>query len=98
MMYQGWLSRLIDKHPGVVGVAIITGLILMLIASVIRALKRWEIIPDPLLPERWRRRINFLQRKGLEASADPKTYGVIAGSMRGGSSSSGTTGGEGDRK
>ncbi len=68
MIYQGWLSRLIDKH-----------------------------LPDPLLPERWRRRINFLQRKGLEASADRKTYGVIAGSLRGGGGS-GTTGGDGDRK
>ena len=61
------------EHHGV-PIVIIGGLIILLIRSVVRALKRWEIIPDPLLPERWRRVVNRVEEKALEASADPKTY------------------------
>jgi uncharacterized membrane protein YgcG len=82
------LGQLIEKHPGIVGVAIIAGLFILLIRSVIRALQRWEVIPDPLLPESWRRRVNAVEMAALEASADDRTYGVIAGSLRGGGSSS----------
>ena len=39
-------------------------LIIMLIRSMIRAFQRWEIIPDPLLPEKWRNRWNAVE-KGL---------------------------------
>ena len=61
------------EHHGV-PIVIIGGLIILLIRSVVRALQRWEIIPDPLLPERWRRVVNRVEEKALEASADPKTY------------------------
>src|SRR6266550_2914301 len=81
------LGQLIEKHPGIVGVAIIAGLLILLIRSVIRALQRWEVIPDPLLPERWRRRVNAVEMAALDVSADDRTYGIIAGSLRGGSSS-----------
>ena len=83
------LGQLIEQHPGIVGVVIIAGLVILLIRSVIRALQRWEVIPDPLLPEAWRRRVNAVEMAALEASADDRTYGVIAGSLRGGGASSG---------
>jgi len=83
------LGQLIDKHPGIVGVAIIAGLLILLFRSVIRALQRWEVIPDPLLPESLRRRVNAVEMASLEASADDRTYAIIAGSLRGGGSSSG---------
>jgi len=79
------------EHHGVF-ILIAGGLLVLLIRSVIRALQRWEIIPDPLLPERWRRVVNKVEEKALEASADPKTYGRIAGAMRGGGS--GSSGGD----
>jgi len=44
----------VGQHPRIVPVAICTVLLIMLIASVIRALKRWEILPDPILPEKLR--------------------------------------------
>src|SRR5438552_1326429 len=44
------LGDLIERHPGIVGVAIIAGLLILLIRSIFRALQRWEIIPDPLFP------------------------------------------------
>ena len=53
--------------------AVIIGISLMFIRSVIRALQRWEVIPDPLLPERWRNVVNSLQRKVLEETSDPKS-------------------------
>ena len=52
--------------------AVIICIGLMFIRSVIRALQRWEVIPDPLLPERWRNVVNSLQRKVLEETSDPK--------------------------
>ena len=78
-MFYDWL----EKHPGVFVVIVIVGLSLMLIRSVVRALQRWEVIPDPLLPERWRRAINSMQRKALEASSDPKNYSAVDRAMRG---------------
>jgi hypothetical protein len=45
---------LFGQHPRLVPVAICTVLIIMLIASVIRAFQRWEILPDPLLPKKMR--------------------------------------------
>jgi uncharacterized membrane protein YgcG len=82
------LGHLIEQHPGIVGVVVIGGLLILLIRSVIRALQRWEVIPDPLLPERWRRRVNAVEMAALEASADERSYGIIAGSLRGGGASS----------
>ena len=73
----------VEKHPGIVVVIVIIGLSLMLIRSVVRALQRWEVIPDPLLPEKWRRVINSMQRKALEASSDPKNYSAVDRAMRG---------------
>ena len=72
----------VEKHPGIFVVIVIVGLSLMLIRSVVRALQRWEVIPDPLLPERWRRVINGMQRKALEASSDPKNYSAVDRAMR----------------
>jgi hypothetical protein len=72
------LGQLIDKHPGIVGVAIIAGLLIMLIRSIFRALQRWEIIPDPLLPEKWRRVIDRAELNALDASADSRNYGWLA--------------------
>ncbi|PYQ52387.1 MAG: hypothetical protein DMF59_04840 [Acidobacteria bacterium] len=57
-----------NDHP-VFLIAVIIGIAILFIRSVIRALQRWEVIPDPLLPERWRRAVNSLQRKALEESA-----------------------------
>jgi len=65
-----------------IGIAIIIGMLLMFIRSVVRALQRWEILPDPLLPEKWRNRWYALQRSALEASADEKTYDAIARGLR----------------
>lgn len=87
------LGDLIQNHPGIVGIAIIAGLLVMLIRSIFRALQRWEIIPDPLLPERWRKRIDAVELKALEASADSRTYGAIAGSLHGGGGSGRKSGG-----
>ena len=81
------LGDLIERHPGIVGVAIIAGLLILLIRSIVRALQRWEILPDPLVPERWRKRVDAVDLKALDASADPKIYSAIAGSLRGGRSS-----------
>src|SRR5205814_3912494 len=82
------LGDYIQRHPGIVGVAIIAGLLIMLIRSVVRALQRWETIPDPLLPEKWRSRINAIELAALEQSADSRTYGAIAGTLSGGGGSS----------
>lgn len=89
------LSDLLDKHPEIVGIAIIAGLLILLIRSVIRALQRWEIIPDPLLPEKWRKRVNAIEMKALEASADERTYGVIAGALAPGGATGGRSRSEG---
>lgn len=79
------LRWFVDHHG--VSFVIIGGLIIMLIRSLIRALQRWELIPDPLLPERWRRVINRVEAKALEASADSRTYGAVAGSLNAGKGS-----------
>lgn len=72
----------VEKHPGIIVVIVIIGISLMLIRSIIRALQRWEVIPDPLLPERWRRVINSVERKALEASSDPENYSAVDRAMR----------------
>jgi hypothetical protein len=91
LMFYDWVGR----HPGIFIVIVIVGVSLMLMRSVIRALQRWEVIPDPLLPERWRRVVNSLQRKALEESSDPKNYSAVDRVMRaGGSGSSGNASGE----
>src|SRR5438094_10545059 len=80
------MLRWLIEHHGV-PIIIIGGLIVMLIRSVVRGVQRWEIIPDPLLPERWRRVVNRVEEKALEASADPKTLDRIANAMTSGSDS-----------
>jgi hypothetical protein len=97
MILEGWLSHLVAAYPGIVAVVVITGLLLMFIASVIRALQRWEIIPDPLLPEKWRNRWYALQRKVLDASADEKTYRAISSARSPGPDSTKSGGGASDR-
>jgi len=46
-----------NDHPLFLS-AVIVVIAVLFIRSVIRALQRWEVIPDPLLPEPWRRAIN----------------------------------------
>ncbi|MDQ6800272.1 MAG: hypothetical protein M3041_05480 [Acidobacteriota bacterium] len=79
-MFYDWVGR----HPGIFIVIAIIGVALMMMRSIVRALQRWEVIPDPLLPERWRRVVNSVQQKALEASSDPKNYSAVDRVMRGG--------------
>ena len=79
-MFYDWVER----HPGIFVVIAIIGVGLMLMRSIVRALQRWEVIPDPLLPERWRRVVNTLQRKAPEASSDPKNYSAVDRVMKAG--------------
>ena len=62
------LGYLIERHPGIVGVAIIAGRLILLIRSIFRALQRWEIIPDPLLPEEWRKRVDAIEQSAQSNS------------------------------
>jgi hypothetical protein len=58
----GGLAEFVGNNPVIVPVAIVTVLLVMLIASVIRAFQRWEILPDPLLPEKLRNAWYALQK------------------------------------
>ena len=56
----------VGTHPRLVPVAIVTVLLIMLIASMIRAFRRWEILPDPLLPEKLRNVWYALQKTVMD--------------------------------
>lgn len=56
------LTSYIGKHPAIVPWGVSAVFLIMLIASVIRAFQRWEIIPDPLLPEKPRKVWYALQK------------------------------------
>jgi hypothetical protein len=60
------LAEYVGNHPRIVPVAIVSVLLIMLIASVIRAFQRWEILPDPLLPEKLRNVWYSLQKAAVD--------------------------------
>lgn len=69
-----FLIEYAGRHPVVVGIAICVTLLLMLVRSIVRALQRWEILPDPILPERLRR-IWY----GVEKSGERSFYRSLSG-------------------
>ena len=60
------LIQYVGKHPRIALVAVVTVMLIMLIASIIRAFQRWEILPDPILPEKVRRVWNRLQKAAVD--------------------------------
>ena len=66
--------QMFARHPPLVGIAICTMLVVMLIRSIIRAFQRWEILPDPLMPA-WARRIIY----GVEKHAEDVLYERLSG-------------------
>ena len=73
MLVRG-LIGFVGDHPRIVPVAICTVLLLMLLRSIVRAFQRWEILPDPLLPEKLRKIWN-----GVEKAAEDGLYRGLSG-------------------
>jgi hypothetical protein len=48
------MPLMFSDHP-VFLTAVLIGIAILFVRSVVRALQRWEVIPDPLLPESVRR-------------------------------------------
>ncbi|HEY8130528.1 MAG TPA: hypothetical protein VII12_01440 [Thermoanaerobaculia bacterium] len=59
------VAGFVGEHPRLVPVVICTVLLIMLIASIIRAFQRWEILPDPLLPEKMRNFWYAIQKRAV---------------------------------